>query len=108
MSWLGVTPYLTKETIGATLSELPAEALAISYLPPVMELPPTARSIADTMTAVVEGLGEPWISFFQPDEFAAILRHGGFTVVDDLGPDQIEQRHGVPCVNHERIVLARR
>ena len=29
--------------------------------------------------------GEPWLSFFNPDELAAILRGKGFSDIEDLG-----------------------
>ena len=47
----------------------------------------------DDTTRVVAARGEPWLSYFAPPTLAADLRAAGFTRVEDLGPDEIQERY---------------
>jgi methyltransferase (TIGR00027 family) len=107
VSWIGVTPYLTNEAIVTTLNALRPCVLAVSYVPPEAVWDRTARSIAERMTTAVAGVGEPWVSFYSPSDFADLLSTAGFRVFEDLGPEDVERRFGLSCVNYERIALAR-
>jgi hypothetical protein len=53
--------------------------------------------------------GEPLVSLFTPDEFAALLDDNGFDVVEDVGAEDIEARFGPQAIAtaEERIALAR-
>ena len=58
--------------------------------------------------------GEPWRSFFEPGPLKTDLAALGFTTVEDLGPDDINQRFladradGLKSGPVGRIVIARR
>jgi len=65
------------------------------------------KSALDT-THTVRQLGEPWVTLPTPKEFAALLAQGGFTVIDDIGAQDIETRYGIPAVHFERMTLARK
>jgi methyltransferase (TIGR00027 family) len=95
-SWLGVTMYLTEPAIDATLntvlsfprgseivltftSRQRAEEFATHGSP--AGTPPGA-----TLAAAVAAIGEPWITFYEPDEIERKLRHAGFSSVQLLTP----------------------
>jgi methyltransferase (TIGR00027 family) len=86
--WLGVTPYLTRETISSTLdfiASIPASAVVFDYTKPFQSYIPEQRARLMTMAENAEARGEPWLSFFDPPELADILRSKGFTDVEDAG-----------------------
>jgi methyltransferase (TIGR00027 family) len=86
--WLGVSMYLTRETVISTLgfiAGIPGSAVAFDYTEPLENQSPERRA---RLTAMAEGAaarGEPWLSFFDPPELAAILREKGFGDIEDLG-----------------------
>jgi O-methyltransferase involved in polyketide biosynthesis len=41
----------------------------------------------------VARLGEPWLTYFEPDEIAAELTGLGFTEMEDLGPAGLAARY---------------
>jgi O-methyltransferase involved in polyketide biosynthesis len=45
------------------------------------------------MAARAAAAGEPWVTFFEPDELARELDTAGLAVVDDLGPDAAIARY---------------
>ena len=86
-SWLGVTVYLTRDAIFDTLrfvaSLPPGSGIAFDYgLDPSL-LDPLDRAARDFNCRTSAGEGEPWISFFRPDELVAQLRQIGFSRVDN-------------------------
>ena len=108
VSWLGVVPYLTPDTIVQTLRDLPDCSLAVGYVPPDTHRDEDAREIGARYDHTVRQLGEPWVTLPTPKEFAALLAQGGFTVIDDIGAHDIETRYGIPAVHFERMTLARK
>jgi methyltransferase (TIGR00027 family) len=98
VSWLGVTPYLTREAIVATLSVLapavgPHGGVAFDYglTPDRLSMP--QRMVFDRLAARVAAAGEPWQSFFDPDELASTLRSMGFAAAEDSDQEQLNQRY---------------
>jgi O-methyltransferase involved in polyketide biosynthesis len=108
VSWLGVVPYLTPDAIVQTLRDLPDCSLAVGYVPPDTHRDEDAREIGARYDPTVRQLGEPWVTLPTPKEFAALLAQGGFTVIDDIGAQDIETRYGIPAVHFERMTLARK
>jgi methyltransferase (TIGR00027 family) len=94
--WLGVTPYLTREAISSTLdfiAGIPGSAVAFDYSEPFESQSPERRA---RLTAMAEGAaarGEPWLSFFDPPEIAAVLRGKGFADIEDLGFADVIKRY---------------
>jgi len=93
-SWLGVTTYLSRESIRSTLGFVaaavkPAGGLVFDYATDPSALPLAARIAFEAMSARVSAAGEPWHTFFDPLALADELRVVGFTQVRDLGPDAI-------------------
>ncbi|MCB2185611.1 MAG: class I SAM-dependent methyltransferase [Deltaproteobacteria bacterium] len=89
-SWLGVTMYLGQEAIVAVLSAVasfpPGSEIVLTFAPPPGDQP----SHYDQRSA---GLGEPWISYFTPEEMTDLLRATGFGQVELLTPDQAKERY---------------
>lgn len=93
-SWLGVSMYLTKEAINATLgfvATMPVgSSLVFDYLISPELLSPPARKAFDSLAYRVAMAGEPFQSFFDPTSIAASLRNMGFGHIEDIGPDAMD------------------
>jgi methyltransferase (TIGR00027 family) len=109
LSWLGVAVYLTREAIGATLRALPACSIAISYDTPENTWVGEHYAISTLFQTMAISTGEPLVSLFTPDEFAALLDDNGFDVVEDVGAEDVDGRYGLKALGiaNERIALAR-
>ena len=86
--WLGVTMYLTREAIASTLdfiAGIPGSAVAFDYTEPLEKQTPERRANLMAAAESAAARGEPWLSFFDPPEIAAILRGKGFADIEDLG-----------------------
>lgn len=85
-SWLGVTMYLTEPAIDSTLkcmAKYPSGSEAVISF----RQPPSAQSSEPTRLAdFVSQAGEPFVSYFTPDNFKAKLLEAGFTKVEFLTP----------------------
>ena len=80
-SWLGVTMYLTREAIDAVLATIGTFAegseVVLTFAQPTEPDDHGGRFFAERAAAA----GEPWLSYFEPDELEAILRSHGFSDV---------------------------
>ncbi|MEV0825213.1 class I SAM-dependent methyltransferase [Nonomuraea rubra] len=87
VSWLGVAMYLTEEAIAATLAvlgRLPrGSELVMEYaLPPGLQDERGAEYASFALAAADRG--EPWLSFFAPDDLSALLKQHGLEVVEHV------------------------
>jgi len=78
-SWLGVMMYLKEDAIDAVLHSVamfPAGSeIVLTFVRPPGDSPSIiAQSVAN--------LGEPWVSYFEPDEIEAKLHSAGFSKVE--------------------------
>ncbi|MFJ6792364.1 class I SAM-dependent methyltransferase [Streptomyces angustmyceticus] len=102
-SWLGVTPYLTRDAVLATLRAVAAHPALVQvvfdyYREPAAALAPELRAAYEAATRQVAELGEPWLSHFTPDGLAGELRAMGLTDIEDLaGPDLLARYLGEPA-----------
>ncbi len=82
VGWLGVTMYLTKGAIEATLTAAggfaPGSELVADYMLPGDLRDDSGNGYAEAVAQASAERGEPWLSFFRPDEIAAVLRGSGF------------------------------
>lgn len=96
VSWLGVTVYLTVEAIRGTLAWVAAlqagSTIVFEYAVPSARADAGAE-IRAGMAARSAAVGEPWITFFEPDEMVRLLAAAGFADVEDLDPEAAYQRY---------------
>jgi methyltransferase (TIGR00027 family) len=98
MSWLGVVSYLTHDAIFATLASLrertaPGSQIALDYPIPPELMSPQDRRLFETVSAETARLGEPRLATHVPGEFHRAAEALGFELVEDLGPEQLEERY---------------
>lgn len=95
-SWLGVTMYLTRAAVLATLAYvagLPAAGgIVFDYVVPPATLTLIPRLLVRGLMRRVAAAGEPWRSFFDPPGLARELRGLGFRQLEDLGPAELNAR----------------
>ncbi len=95
-SWLGVTMYLTRAAVFATLAcvaRLPAASgIVFDYAVPPATLGLIRRVWVRAVMRRVAAAGEPWKSFFDPPALARELRALGFRQLEDLGPAELNAR----------------
>lgn len=96
-SWLGVTLYLTAEAITQTLAAIgglaPGTELIADYMLPDDMCDETGRMYADQVGKASAERGEPWLSFFAPEDLADLARRCGF----DGGGRHVRQREMIPA-----------
>lgn len=96
-SWLGVTMYLTEPAIDATLDALasfPAGSeVVMTFLQPSHTLEGKAKEMAENLALQVAAAGEPFISFFTPEQIEAKLRGKGFATVQFMTPEDSVARY---------------
>jgi len=110
-SWLGVTQYLTRDAIEATLRTVlsfpKGSAVVYTFVQPNSD--PGAAKLAEGSASV----GEPWISYFTPEETGAMLRSLGFSDATFLSREEAERRYfanrtdGFEAPDRVSIVTAR-
>jgi len=86
-SWLGVTAYLTRESVMQTLEFVASSAPIGSEI--VFSYVVSFSSLADR----VAQLGEPWLTCFDPPALAESLGRMGFGHVEDLPPEEANRRY---------------
>ncbi len=107
-SWLGVTMYLKEDAIDAVLRSVagfPAGSeIVLTFAPPGDSPSPFDHRAAN--------LGEPWVSYFEPDALEEKLRVFGFSEVEFLLPAEAEERYfrhrsiDLPAPNRKNILSA--
>lgn len=94
--WLGVVPYLPRAAVTATLqfiASVPGSEVVFDYAEPLESHPEGRRAYLAEAAARAAAVGEPWITFFDPDELSAELRAHGFEEQEDLGLAEIAVRY---------------
>jgi methyltransferase (TIGR00027 family) len=96
-SWLGVTIYLEEAAIMSTLrfiASLSAESGVVfdyGVLPSLLS--PLERGAMEFLSARAAEHGERWKTYFDPKSFTGTLLSMGFSDVEDLGPEQLNNRY---------------
>lgn len=95
-AWLGVTIYLTREAILATLKAVASLAkgteIVFDYGEPRDLTSPEVQARVQERMNYLAAIGEPWISFFRPPEMAALLQEAAFSETEDLSGYAINAR----------------
>jgi methyltransferase (TIGR00027 family) len=96
-SWLGVTQYLTSESVFHTLTEvasLPSGTeLAFTFIIPPDLQSPEDRAFSAMAAKAAADRGEPWLSVFAPDELIRQVENLGFRVIEYFRPTDSNQRY---------------
>ena len=113
----GVSMYLTKEAIAATLREVaalaPATTFAMTFLMPLEFADPEVRPGLQMAEKGARASGTPFISFFTPSEMLALAREAGFRDVRHVSALDLTRRYFAgrtdglhPPANAEELLLA--
>jgi len=93
----GVSMYLTREAIAATLRHVaalaPGSTLAMSFMLPIEMVDPEVRAGVERAAEGARASGTPFISFFTPAEMLALARDAGFKEVRHVSADMLAQRY---------------
>jgi methyltransferase (TIGR00027 family) len=91
-SWVGVTPYLTHQSIAATLRSLASlgegSEIVLSYVVPREMWDPSDKALADSAIPAAESRGEPVRTFYRPNEIERLLIASGLSVLEHFGRDE--------------------
>jgi len=117
-SWLGVTYYLSRETVLATLRSV--RSLACSGSEVVFDYvhtdafdPAKASARMQRMQLVVQRSGEPMKTGFDPVKLASELREVGLELSEEVSPGEIQARYfdgrtdGYTAFEHVHFAMAR-
>ena len=96
-SWLGVTPYLTRQAFERTvryIAALPAgSGVAFDFAVERSALGFLERAALDELSRRVTSAGEPFQLFFNPQALEDELKSMGFSEVELLNADEINARY---------------
>jgi methyltransferase (TIGR00027 family) len=96
-SWLGVTPYLTREAFDATLrfiaSQPGGSGVVFDYCVPPCSMTEMQRRAFEALAERVARMGEPFRLFLDPSELQRHLCEIGFTRSEDLNGEAIDERY---------------
>jgi methyltransferase (TIGR00027 family) len=113
----GVSMYLTKDAIAATLRQVaalaPGSTLAMSFMLPIELADPEVRPGIERAAEGARANGTPFISFFTPTEILALAREAGFRDFQHVSAATLAQRYFAgrtdglrPPNNSEELLLA--
>jgi methyltransferase (TIGR00027 family) len=117
MASTGVSVYLTRDAIAATLGQIatlaPGSTFAMSFLLPIELADPEIRLGIERAAEGAKANGTPFISFFTPLEILALARDAGFRSVQHVSADTLTQRYFAgrtdglrPPKNSEEMLVA--
>lgn len=100
--WLGVTQYISRQAADATLSLAARFAkgseIVFDVIRPFDGLDEAERAISSTAASMSEQSGEPWLSFYTPEELQPRLHAIGFSHVDWLTKEKAAHYHAGQAV----------
>jgi methyltransferase (TIGR00027 family) len=113
----GVSMYLTREAIAATLRQIaalaPGSTLVMSFLVPIELADPEVRPGLERAAAGARASGTPFVSFFTPAEMLALAREAGFRTVEHVSASELAARYFAgrtdglrPPANTEELLVA--
>jgi methyltransferase (TIGR00027 family) len=113
----GVSMYLTREAIMATLRQIaglaPGSTLAMSFMLPIELADPEVRPAIERAAAGARQSGTPFISFFTPAEMLELARQAGFKEVEHVSAEALARRYFAgrtdglrPPRNSEELLVA--
>jgi methyltransferase (TIGR00027 family) len=119
-SWLGVSFYLPHEAVFATLRAIAGvspkgSSVVFDYMDTAAFDPARADRRVQLMQGIARQVGEPMKAGFDPQSLGRELSKLGLTLVENLGPAEIEARyfqgradrlHAFPHVHFAKVVVA--
>jgi methyltransferase (TIGR00027 family) len=113
----GVSMYLTKDAIAATLRQVaalaPGSMLAMTFLLPLELAEPEVRPGLQRADQGARASGTPFISFFTPTEMLTLAREAGFREAQHVSAATLAQRYFAgrtdglrPPLNSEEFLIA--
>lgn len=113
----GLSMYLTREAIEATLRQVgalaPGSTLAMTFLLPIEMADPEVRVGLEMAVKGASASGTPFISFFTPTEMLALGRKAGFREVGHVSAATLAERYFAgrtdglrPPSNSEELLVA--
>ena len=113
----GVSVYLTREAIMATLRQVAALAsgstLVMSFMLPIELVDPEVRLGVERAAEGARASGTPFISFFTPAEMLSVARDAGFREVQHISAAMLAERYFAgrtdglrPPNNSEELLMA--
>jgi methyltransferase (TIGR00027 family) len=113
----GVSMYLTRNAIAATLRQVaalaPGSVLVMSFMLPIEMVDPEIRVGVERAATGARASGTPFISFFTPDEMLALAREAGFREVSHVSAAALAERYFAnradglrPPNNSEELLVA--
>jgi methyltransferase (TIGR00027 family) len=93
--WLGVVPYLSRAGFDETLRVIAGTegaGVVFDYAMPPAGMPAERRASLEARAERAARIGEPWLSYFAPEQLAGQLRERGLTEQEDLGPAELAAR----------------
>ena len=113
----GVSMYLSKDAIAATLRQVaalaPGSTLAMSFMLPIELADPEVRPGIERAAAGARANGTPFISFFTPPEMLALAREAGFKQAQHVSAAALAERYFAgrtdglrPPDNSEELLVA--
>lgn len=113
----GVSMYLTKEAIAATLRQLaslaPGSVFVMTFMLPLEYAEPEFRPAMEFAEKGARASGTPFISYFTPDEMLALARACGFRDARHVSAAELAQRYFAgrsdglrPPNNSEELLVA--
>ena len=96
-SWLGVTMYLTRESMMETLRQITTHSHSGSEIVFDYAVPPSSQNfirkvIFHLLSKKVKSFGEPWRTFYDTNALINDLKNIGFTQINDIDPAEINSR----------------
>ena len=93
----GVSMYLTREAIAATLRQItglaPGSTLAMTFLLPIELVEPELRPAYEAAARGARASGSPFLSFFAPADLVALARECGFGTVEHVSAEDLARRY---------------
>lgn len=113
----GVSMYLTREAIDATLRQIatlaPGSTLAMSFMLPIEMADPPLRAGFERAAAGARANGTPFLSFFTPQQMLQVAREAGFKTVRHISAAALAERYFAgradglrPPDNSEELLVA--
>ena len=113
----GVSMYLSKEATAATLRQLavlaPGSTVAMTFLLPAELIDEADRPGLEASTRGARASGTPFVSFYSPEEMAALARDAGFGDVQNISSRTLVERYfadrsdGLRPSTGEEMIVAR-